>query len=112
MSWVSTALLLSVLLIADQSSSVRPSATQTVPGTIADADSGQPLSNAKLKVQLFPPENGARKFRSLLCVTNDDAQPLFSFDMTTDSDGSFSLTATGADHEPGAWPGYQVAPGS
>jgi hypothetical protein len=87
--------LLLALLCVGQSPLPSRSAAGTISTSIEDADSGQPLSNSKLKVQLFPPEHGARKFRSLLCVPSDDAQPLFSFDLTTDSNGSFSLTAPG-----------------
>jgi len=86
-------LLLSALLCVAQSSA--PSTTRTITATVDDADSGQPLSNAKLKAQLFPTEHGARKLPSLLCVPSDDAKPLFSFDVTTDPNGAFSLTAPG-----------------
>jgi hypothetical protein len=79
-----------------QSSS--PSAQQTVTASIEDADSGQPLSNASVKVQLFPPEHGARKLLSLLCVPSNDAQPLFSFDVATDPNGGFNLTVQGGDY--------------
>jgi hypothetical protein len=85
-------LLLSALLCVAQSSS--PS-TRSITASIEDADSGQPVSNAKVKVQLFPPEHGAPKLHSQLCVPSDDAEPPFSFDLTTDSNGSFSLTAPG-----------------
>ena len=67
-------------------------------GTIYDIDSGQPLSNTPLKVQLFPPEHGGRKFQSLLCSPSDNAQPLSSSLVTTDSNGSFNLTAQGGDY--------------
>jgi len=84
---------LSALLCLAQPSSPTRSATRTVTGIIEDADSGQPLSNTKFNVQLFPSEHGARKLLSRLCVPSNDAQPLFSFDLTTDPTGSFSLTA-------------------
>jgi hypothetical protein len=90
-------LLSAALLCVAQSPTRLPSAseTRTITASIADADSGTPLSNTSVKVQLFPPEHGARKLRSLLCVPSDDAQPLLSFDLTTDQNGSFSLTAPG-----------------
>src|SRR5215469_12927996 len=86
------------LLCAGQSPSPLASAKQTISGTIDDADSGLPLSNAAVNMQLFPPERGARKFLSRLCVPSDDAQSLFAFDITTDTNGSFSLTAPGGDY--------------
>ena len=90
-------LLSAALLCVPQSQTRLPSAseTRTITASIEDADSGKPLSNTSVKVQLFPPEHGARKLRSLLCVPSDDAQPLLSFDLTTDQNGSFSLTAPG-----------------
>ena len=89
-------LLLSALLCVAQS--VPPSTTQTVTASIEDADSGQPLSDTRVRVQLFPPEHGARKFISLLCMPSDNAQPLYTFAVTTDPNGSFSLTAAGGDY--------------
>jgi len=91
-------LLLSALLCVAQPSLAQGSATRMVTGIVEDADSGQPLSNAKVEVQLFPPEHGGRKLLSLLCVPSDDAQPLFSFGIATDQNGSFSLTAPAGDY--------------
>jgi hypothetical protein len=91
-------MLVSALLCAAQRPSQQGSATRTITGIIEDADSGQPLSNAKFNVQLFPPEHGGRKLPSLLCVPSGDAPPFFSFDLATDPTGSFSLTAPGGDY--------------
>jgi 5-hydroxyisourate hydrolase-like protein (transthyretin family) len=93
------ALMLSAVLSCVAQSPARPApATGTINATIDDTDSGQPLSNAHVEVQLFPPEHGARKFLSLLCVPSEGAQPLFTFALTTDLNGSFSLTAPGGDY--------------
>jgi hypothetical protein len=89
-------LLLSALLCVAQPAS--PSSSQTVTASIEDADSGQPLSNARVQVQLFPPEHGARKFLSRFCVPSDNVQPLFTFAVMTDPNGSFRLTAAGGDY--------------
>jgi hypothetical protein len=90
-------LLWPTLLCLTQAPTRLPSAseTRTITASIEDAESGKPLSNTSVKVQLFPPEHGARKLGSLLCVPSDDAPPLLSFDPTTDQNGSFSLTAPG-----------------
>jgi hypothetical protein len=90
-------LLSPTLLCLTQAPTRLPSAseTRTITASIEDAESGKPLSNTSVKVQLFPPEHGARKLGSLLCVPSDDAPPLLSFDPTTDQNGSFSLTAPG-----------------
>lgn len=90
-------LLSAAFLCLAQAPTHLPSAseTRTIAASIEDADSGKPLSNTSVKVQLFPPEHGARKLRSLFCVPSDDAQPLLSFDLTTDQNGSFSLSAPG-----------------
>jgi hypothetical protein len=57
-------LLSAALLCVAQSPLPSTSATGTISATIDDVDSGQPLSNAHLKVQLFRPERGDRKFLS------------------------------------------------
>jgi hypothetical protein len=85
------------LLCVAQSQSPLPSGSTTVTmnTSIEDVDLGQPLSNTSVEVRLFPPENGGRKFLSRLCMPSDDAKPLFAFTLTTDTNGSFSLTAPG-----------------
>jgi hypothetical protein len=96
---VGVSLLLSLALSCVAQSPARPeSAAATISGTIDDADSGQPLSNAHIEVQLFPPEHGGRKLLSQFCVPNEIAQPLFAFTFTTDPNGSFRLTAPGGDY--------------
>lgn len=92
-------LLLSVALLCVAQSPLKPPLEmETINATIEDVDSGQPLSGTQLKVQLFPPEHGARKFLSLLCVPSNGAQPFFISALTTDLNGSFSLTAHGGDY--------------
>ena len=74
------------------------SAKQTISATIDDADSGRPLSSVALRVELFPPEHGARKSLSQFCVPLSNAQPIFTFDVVTDPHGKFSFDAYGGDH--------------
>jgi hypothetical protein len=93
-SGFTVALLLSAALLCAPRSRPRSTpATGTVFATIDDVDSGQPLSNVHLKVQLFRPEPPERKFSPLLCVPSDNARPRFTFALTTGPDGSFNLTA-------------------
>jgi 5-hydroxyisourate hydrolase-like protein (transthyretin family) len=96
---VGAPLLLSLaLLCVAQSPSRAESTAATISGTIDDVDSGQPLSNTHIEVQLFPPEHSRRKLLDQFCVPNDAAQPLFAFTFTTDPNGSFRLTAPGGDY--------------
>jgi hypothetical protein len=85
-------LLAAALLCVSQSPLTSASATRTISATINDADSGNPLSNAQLEVQLFPHEHEGGQ---LPCVPSDNAQPLFTFAVTTGPNGSFSLAAQG-----------------
>jgi hypothetical protein len=84
--------LLSALLCVVQSPSKPSPATGTMSATIEDADSGLPLSNTHLQVQLFRQKYEAG---DPFCVPSEDAQPLFTFALTTDPNGSFILTAPG-----------------
>jgi hypothetical protein len=87
-------LLSAALLGVAQPRSTSAAATGMVFATIDDVDSGQPLSNAHLKVQLFRLEPGDRKFLSpLLCIPGKSARPRFTFAITTGPNGSFTLTA-------------------
>jgi hypothetical protein len=85
-------MLSAVLLCVAQSPMPSRSATRTISATIEDADSGKPLSNTHLEVQMFRQEHEAR---TPYCVPSDDAQPLFTFAVTTGPNSSFSLTAPG-----------------
>jgi len=74
------------------------SAKQTISATVEDVDSGQPLSNVLLGVQLFPPENGVRESLFLFCVPLNTAHPIFSINAMTDPHGTFSFEAFGGDY--------------
>ena len=75
-------LLSAALLCVSQSPLTAASTTRTISATIDDADSGQPLSNTQLNVQLFPHEHEGG------CAPSESAQPLFAFAITTDPNGS------------------------
>jgi len=75
-----------------------PSAERTARVVIENVDSGQPLPNTSVGVQLFPPEHGARKVLSQACVPMTGAQPVFALTVATDEDGSFTFKAPGGDY--------------
>ena len=85
---LATLLSLPALWISAQSSS-----KATITFVIEDVDAGQPVSNKKVKLELFGPEHGARKI--LPCVPTTDAKPLFSSEFSTNANVSFAVSADG-----------------
>src|SRR5215469_2065689 len=75
-----------------------PTGTPDVVITVIDADSGKPLANVPVEVELFSPEHGARKFLPRGCEPLEGAPSLFTFAPTTDVSGSFSLNAPCGDY--------------